>query len=132
MSSAVPQGLENTISDGLLSGKREVDENQTILQITAPVSPGSSGVPVFNQNGQVVGVATFFIEESQNLNFAMPTNTVKNKITGEKVVVIKDNQIENYGKTPEYWYNLGVAYSQSGKNQEAMEAFKQAIQIKPD
>lgn len=127
-----PQGLENTISDGILSGKREVEDDKTILQITAPISPGSSGGPVFNQNGQVIGIATFLLKESQNLNFAMPAGGIKNKIRAKKIAAIKPRQIENYNKTSEYWRNLGVTYGESGRYQEAIEAFKQAIQINPD
>jgi S1-C subfamily serine protease len=66
-----PRGLENTISDGLLSGVREMDGYE-LLQISAPISPGSSGGPVFNSSGMVVGIASAFLTESQNLNFCVP------------------------------------------------------------
>ncbi len=127
-----PQGLENTISDGILSGLREIDPKRKILQITAPVSKGSSGGPVFNKNGEVIGTATFLIEEAQNLNFAMPINLIKDKISAGKIIALKDAEIEDYEKTAEYWFNLGVCYDKSGMCKEAIEAFKQAIRIKPD
>ena len=57
-----PEGLENTVSDGILSGIREISQERKVLQITAPISPGSSGGPVFNKSGEVIGVATFLIE----------------------------------------------------------------------
>jgi S1-C subfamily serine protease len=60
-----PQGLENTVSDGILSAVREY-ESVRYLQITAPISPGSSGGPVLNASGKVVGVATFQFERGQN------------------------------------------------------------------
>ncbi|MCX6844262.1 MAG: trypsin-like peptidase domain-containing protein [candidate division WOR-3 bacterium] len=66
-----PRGLENTISDGLLSGVREM-EGFNLLQISAPISPGSSGGPVFNSVGRVVGIASATLTESQNLNFCVP------------------------------------------------------------
>jgi S1-C subfamily serine protease len=94
-----PEGLENTISDGILSGIREIEgTNKKILQITAPVSKGSSGGPVFNKNGEVIGIATFLIEEAQNLNFAMPVNLIKNKIDSKKITALKDSTIEDYKK----------------------------------
>jgi len=65
-----PQGLENTVSDGILSAIREYDSVR-YLQITAPISPGSSGGPVLNASGHMVGVATFQFERGQNLNFAV-------------------------------------------------------------
>ncbi|MBI4699210.1 MAG: serine protease [Nitrospirae bacterium] len=127
-----PEGLENTISDGLLSGIREIDEEKKILQITAPVSPGSSGGPVFNKDGEVIGIATFIIKEAQNLNFAMPVNLIKSKFENKKIASLKDSSLEDYKKTAEYWFYLGVAYSKSGTWQSAIEAFKNAIKIKPD
>ena len=56
--------MENTISDGLLSGIREITSDKKVLQITAPISPGSSGSPVFNKDGEVIGIATFLLEGS--------------------------------------------------------------------
>lgn len=66
-----PKGLENTVSDGLLSGVREQDGSRS-LQISAPISPGSSGGPVFNSSGLVIGVAAATLREGQNLNFCVP------------------------------------------------------------
>ena len=66
-----PKGLENTVSDGLLSGIREMD-GFNLLQISAPISPGSSGGPVFNSQGQVVGIASATLTDGQNLNFCVP------------------------------------------------------------
>lgn len=51
-----PLGLEGTFSQGIVSSVRQVDSD-TLLQITAPVSPGSSGGPVLNSDGKVVGIA---------------------------------------------------------------------------
>lgn len=68
-----PAGLERTISQGLLSGKRQI-EGRSLLQISAAISPGSSGGPVVNQDGEVVGVTVAFLREGQNLNFAVPAS----------------------------------------------------------
>jgi len=127
-----PQGFENTISDGILSGIREITPDRKVLQITAPVSPGSSGGPVFNKNGEVIGIATFIIEKAQNLNFAMPVNLIKDKINILKVTALKNAEIEDYKKTAEYWFVLGCYLGQAGLYKEEIEAYKQAIRIKPD
>jgi hypothetical protein len=66
-----PRGLEGTISDGILSGKRNEDGIE-YLQITAPINPGNSGGPILNEYGNVIGVSTFTFKNSQNLNFAVP------------------------------------------------------------
>ena len=127
-----PKGLENTISDGILGGIREITPERKILHITAPISPGSSGGPVFNKNGEVIGIATFSVEGAQNLNFAMPVNLIKDRINIEKVTALKDAEIEDYKETAEYWFGLGYYLLEAGLNKESIEAFKQAIRIKPD
>lgn len=71
-----PVGLENTVSDGIISAAREV-EGHKMIQITAPISQGSSGGPVCNLTGDVIGIASSSVKEAQNLNFAVPINYVK-------------------------------------------------------
>lgn len=66
-----PEGLANTVSDGIVSALRTID-GRRLLQITAPISPGSSGGPVLNGRGEVVGVSVAILREGQNLNFAVP------------------------------------------------------------
>lgn len=64
--------LDYTVSDGLLSAVRQVAPNLVLLQITAPISQGSSGGPLFNAYGEVIGVVNAFLGGGQNLNFAVP------------------------------------------------------------
>jgi hypothetical protein len=71
-----PQGLEGTFSQGIISGIREVGTDK-LLQITAPISPGSSGGPVLNGRGEVIGVSVATFKGGQNLNFAIPANYLK-------------------------------------------------------
>ena len=78
-----PLGLGNTVSDGLLSGIRNL-KHLPLLQISAPISPGSSGGPVFNDQGEVIGVSTLLLTGGQNLNFAIPINVVKTLLTSDK------------------------------------------------
>lgn len=74
-----PLGLQNTLSDGLISSWRE-GEGVKLLQISVPLSSGSSGGPLFNQQGEVVGVTTASLEGGQSLNFAVPINYVKSLV----------------------------------------------------
>jgi hypothetical protein len=73
-----PLSLESTVSNGIVSGIRFIEEGgQKFLQTTAPISPGSSGGPLFNMTGQVVGITTLYINAGENLNFAIPINDAK-------------------------------------------------------
>jgi len=87
---------------------------------------------VFNKDGEVIGVANSLIKEAQNLNFAMPVNLVKDKIESNKVAALKGAPIEDYKKSAEYGFALGYYYEEAGLHREAIEAYKQAIRIKPD
>jgi S1-C subfamily serine protease len=73
-----PLSLESTVSNGIISGIREVnEEGSKYLQITAPISPGSSGGPLFNMAGEVIGITTLYLKGGENLNFAIPINDAK-------------------------------------------------------
>lgn len=69
-----PLGLENTVSNGIVSGRRTEPEGYSLLQITAPTSQGSSGGPVLVGDGRVIGIAVSQMRDGQNLNFAVPIN----------------------------------------------------------
>ena len=67
-----PKGLEGTFSQGIISSIRDIDTDK-LLQITAPISPGSSGGPVLNVKAEVIGVSVATFKGGQNLNFAIPS-----------------------------------------------------------
>ncbi|HEX6794705.1 MAG TPA: serine protease [Casimicrobiaceae bacterium] len=70
-----PAGLELTISQGIVSALRKVDEG-TVIQTSTPISPGSSGGGLFDISGQLVGITTFQHRYGQNLNFALPADWI--------------------------------------------------------
>jgi hypothetical protein len=70
-----PEGFDYTISDGLISARRVIEGTEQ-LQITVPISHGSSGGPLYNVYGQVIGITSAGVEEGQNLNFAVPLKYV--------------------------------------------------------
>lgn len=74
-----PKGLDQTASNGLISGIR-IDNGVRVLQTSAAASPGSSGGPLLNQSGEAVGVMSFKILNGENLNFAIPINYVRGKL----------------------------------------------------
>jgi len=71
-----PHGFESTVSEGIISSIREVDGYEKVIQITAPISPGSSGSPVMTMDGNVIGIATYQYKEGQNLNFAVSSSMI--------------------------------------------------------
>jgi serine protease Do len=68
-----PEGLELTLSEGIVSSLRPTTRG-SIIQTTAPISPGSSGGGLFNGTGQLIGIVTFQHKTGQNLNFAVPAS----------------------------------------------------------
>lgn len=70
-----PLGLFNSVSDGIISGFRTIN-NQPMIQFTAPTSHGSSGGAVLNMYGELIGVSTAGIDDGQNLNLAVSYQTI--------------------------------------------------------
>jgi len=71
-----PFGLEGSVTNGIVSAVRDIPGFGRIIQITAPISPGSSGSPVVNMQGQVIGVATLQVTGGQSVNFAIPSERI--------------------------------------------------------
>ena len=70
-----PLGLFNSVSDGIISGFRNID-NVDMIQFSAPTSPGSSGGAVLNMFGEVIGISTAGFSEGQNINLAVPYDAI--------------------------------------------------------
>ncbi|MBZ0155430.1 MAG: S1C family serine protease [Alphaproteobacteria bacterium] len=90
-----PLGLETTVSDGIISSVRG-----ELIQITAPISTGNSGSPVFNSQGDVIGIATFLIKGGQNLNFAIPVKLVSKMLDDYKKGKIASTAGKDFSPTP--------------------------------
>ncbi len=75
-----PNGLQNSLSEGIVSAIRQADGFK-LLQITAPISPGSSGGPIFDSKGNVVGIAVG-TWEGQALNVAIPIDYARGMLSG--------------------------------------------------
>ena len=74
-----PKGLQNSITDGIISNNQRVSDNGHLyLQISAPISSGSSGGALLNEHAQVIGITTASVKDGQNLNLAVPINLVTN------------------------------------------------------
>jgi hypothetical protein len=117
-----PQGLEGTISQGIVSGLRKVS-NMEIIQITAPISPGSSGGPVLDRTGQVIGVAVATFKGGQNLNFAIPSDYLASLLVQPK----KLSPLSAFGSQKEPRSTLGEL---GGKSAEGV--IVSSLICKPD
>jgi S1-C subfamily serine protease/Tfp pilus assembly protein PilF len=153
-----PKGLNLTLSDGIVSSLREV-EGGRYIQTTAAISPGSSGGGLFDENGALVGLTTFYLAEGQNLNFAVPIEWVNelaqrsNSAAAEVQPVTqwlnKAFELEGREDWPGLiehgrrwtkvqpgsdmaWAGLGTAYAQLDQFSKAIEAIHQALRINPE
>ena len=79
-----PLGLDGTLSDGIVSANRTDGNGVNIIQITAPISRGSSGSPVVNSHGEVLGIATMIFSGGQNLNFAVSAHEITKVLRAKK------------------------------------------------
>lgn len=85
-----PQGLQNTISTGVVNTALINIFGRNFIQITAPIGPGSSGGALFNLKGEVVGITTLARREGQNINFAIPIDEV-----GESLKTVREITLNN-------------------------------------
>ena len=96
-----PLGIQNVVSEGIVSKVWTNNESLPagLIQITAPISPGNSGGPLFNMSGEVIGVNTFYSTEGQNLNFALPINWLK-QIDTSLYMTLAQVYLKEYGSLP--------------------------------
>ena len=127
-----PKGLEGTLSDGMISSLRTLEHNNKRLQMTAPISPGSSGGPVLNIKGEVIGVAVGSHQAmgAQNLNFAIPSNYLKKLLDKSKSATPLSEQKRSI--SAETYYVWGNVKFKQGDYVGAIADYDKAIQLKPD
>lgn len=86
-----PKGLAATITKGIVSN---LNTELILIQIDAAISPGSSGGPVFNINGEVIGITVAQLERAQNINFAIPVKTLETLLQFKSSYAISLGKIE--------------------------------------
>ncbi len=85
-----PQGLDSTVSEGVISAIRDTGNGYRMLQTSAPASPGSSGGGMFNAYGALIGIVTSQTRQGQNLNFAVPINYVRGLLSTEATMTLAE------------------------------------------
>lgn len=108
-----PLNLQHTISEGVVFNSNRVISGQPYIQISAPISPGSSGGAVLNERCQVIGIATLAYEGGQLVNFAVPSNAIGDVKRLESGVSLKSSAATDYYKDnvriPDYGIVTGAA-----------------------
>ena len=129
-----PYGLEGSVSNGIVAAVREIAGYGRIIQITAAISPGSSGSPVVNMRGQVVGVATLQATEGQNINFAVPSARIANLKIGAARSFVNFNHDSRDSKraNAEKFYLQGLNALAVDDYNRAAKLFEKAVQIDAD
>jgi len=162
-----PFGLEGSVTNGIVSAVRDIPTFGRIIQITAPISPGSSGSPVVNMQGQVIGVATLQITGGQSINFAIPSERISQLQSGpllslsdlvaasgrnkrakavqafrdglsflsqddcEKALPYFEKAVESDSNYAEAWAQTGFCREKLGRHAEAIDASKKAVSLRP-
>jgi tetratricopeptide (TPR) repeat protein len=162
-----PFGLEGSVTNGIVSAVRDIPTFGRIIQITAPISPGSSGSPVVNMQGQVIGIATLQITGGQSVNFAIPSERIsqlqsaslmtlpelvassgRNKRAKavqffrdglsflsrddcERALPYFEKAVDSDSNYAEAWAQTGFCKEKLGRHAEAIEASKKAVNLRP-
>src|SRR5215467_12423059 len=125
-----PLKLEGSVSDGIVSAVREVPNSYRIIQITAPISHGNSGSPVFNLKGQVLGVVTIKVTNGQNINLAIAAARVA-QLTAGKLQPLNELSAKGRGDIAESLYRSGLDSLWLGNYDNAVGYFENAANRNP-
>ena len=126
-----PLKLEGSVTDGIVSAVREVPNLGKIIQITAPISHGNSGSPVFNMKGQVVGVVTVKVTNGQNINLAIGAARVAQLRAGQLRSLAALPANERVSDIAESSYRTGLDSLWLGNYDNAIGYFETAANRNP-
>lgn len=125
-----PFGLEGSVTNGIVSAVRDIPTFGRIIQITAPISPGSSGSPVVNMQGQVIGVATLQITGGQSVNFAIPSERISQLQTTALVSLaeLAANTGKNKRAKAVQFFRDGLSFLSKDDCEKALPYFEKAVE----
>jgi len=125
-----PFGLEGSVTNGIVSAVRDIPTFGRIIQITAPISPGSSGSPVVNMQGQVIGVATLQITGGQSINFAIPSERISHlqsaSLTSLAELVVATGK--NKRAKAVQFFRDGLSFLSKDDCEKALPYFEKAVE----
>ncbi|CAN5756243.1 hypothetical protein BH20ACI3_BH20ACI3_25640 [soil metagenome] len=126
-----PLKLEGSVTDGIVSAVREVPGVGKIIQTTAPISQGSSGSPVFNLRGQVVGVITVKVTNGQNISLAIGSDRLRELKAGTLRSLTEIPPKDKILDSGEALYRTGLDSLWLGNYDHAVSYFENAVNRNP-
>jgi tetratricopeptide (TPR) repeat protein len=130
-----PLRMEGSIADGIVSAVREVPNLARIIQITAPISHGNSGSPLFNMKGEVVGIVTMVVTNGQNINLALASSRLAalepEKLLSFEALAAKLRGSPQADAVSERWYLNGLNSLWLGNYESALGYFQIAVDKNP-
>ena len=130
-----PLRLEGSVSDGIVSAIREVPDLGRIIQVTAPVSHGNSGSPLFNMRGEVIGIVTVKVTNGQNINLALGVSRIAalrgSELTSFDQLAAKGKAGTQPEALAEVWYRGGIDSLWLGNYDNALNYFETAANRNP-
>lgn len=124
-----PRGLDLSVSEGIISGIRDLPGSRRLLQTTAAMSSGSSGGPVLNLYGEVVGVARCQLTDGQALNFAIPAENLSRLTLGKVKPLVACVTASKIKASQQY--RRGVDYALDLKYERALDCLLESVRIDP-
>jgi tetratricopeptide (TPR) repeat protein len=125
-----PLKLEGSVTNGIVSAVREVPNSYRIIQVTAPISHGNSGSPVFNLKGQVIGVVTVKVTNGQNINLAVDAARV-GLLKPVPLRPLSELEAKNKSDVSESLYRNGLDSLWLGNYDNALGYFENAANKNP-
>jgi tetratricopeptide (TPR) repeat protein len=125
-----PLGLEGSVTNGIVSAVRDIPTFGRIIQITAPISSGSSGSPVVNMQGQVIGIATLQVTGGQSVNFAIPSERISQlqATTMMSLPELVANTGRNKRAKAVQFFRDGLSFLSKDDCEKALPYFEKAVE----
>src|SRR5687767_12631772 len=125
-----PLGLEGSVTNGIVSAVRDIPTFGRIIQITAAISSGSSGSPVVNMQGQVIGIATLQVTGGQSVNFAIPSERISQlqATTMMSLPELVANTGRNKRAKAVQFFRDGLSFLSKDDCEKALPYFEKAVE----
>src|SRR5688572_7305908 len=125
-----PLGLEGSVTNGIVSAVRDIPTFGRIIQITAAISSGSSGSPVVNMQGQVIGIATLQVTGGQSVNFAIPSERIE-QLQASTMISLPE-LVANTGRNKRakavQFFRDGLSFLSKDDCEKALPYFEKAVE----